>query len=61
MAALNKYWAPVSETTYLHEWGLPQTEAAITFAGIPDEAKKLIWEEELKPGFHVTKEVRKRV
>lgn len=43
IAALNKYYRPVSKREYWHEWGLPETENACVVAGIPEHLIDKIW------------------
>ena len=50
VAALNKYWRPVSLQEYLHEMDLPATENAVMVAGIPKPIMAWIWEEPMKDG-----------
>lgn len=46
LAALNKYFRPVSREEYLHQWDLTMTQNAIALACFPKEIEAMIWEED---------------
>jgi hypothetical protein len=50
IAALNKYWRPLSEEEYLHKMDLPATENAIMVAAFPKKVVGWIWQEPVKDG-----------
>ena len=54
MAALNKYWRPLTLKEYLHEMDIPAVQNAVAVAGFPEEVRKWIWEEKLKDGIVFT-------
>lgn len=49
MAALNKYYRPVSYNEYMDEWDIPMTNNAIQVAQFPEHISTWIWETERKP------------
>jgi hypothetical protein len=44
IAGLNKFYRPLSNREYWHEWGLKDTENAIAVSGMPEQVIKWIWE-----------------
>ena len=44
MAALSKYWRPLTVNEYLHEMDVRQVEEACRYAGFPKEVIDDIWE-----------------
>lgn len=50
VAALNKYWRPVTVDEYLHRMDLPATENAVTVSAMPKEVVDWIWEPATKKG-----------
>ena len=60
MAALNKHWQKVTVKEYLHEWDIPQTEAACRYAGFSKEVVDSIWIPDRKPGVYDVKTIRRR-
>jgi hypothetical protein len=44
VAALNKFYRPLSYQEFMHEWGLNETRNAIRYAGFPEEVINDIWE-----------------
>lgn len=55
VAALNKYWRPLSEDEYLHQMDIKMTEDAAEAAEFPKHVIERIWEEKKKPGAYFTK------
>lgn len=49
IAALNKYYRPVTSDEYWYKWDIPATNNAIAVAGIPKEVEDWIWEKERIP------------
>jgi len=52
LAALNKYWRPVTEREYLHGMDIPATNNAIAVAGFPKEIGQWVWVEPKEYGAH---------
>ena len=45
IAALNKYWRPLTVKEYLHEMDIPMVSDAVAVSGLPKEVIDWIWEE----------------
>lgn len=49
IAALAKYWRPITEKEYLYSMDIPGTNNAIAVSGFPEHVVEWVWEIKRKP------------